>query len=289
MRTASRSSRSRHAGSSSREHNGGSPAFPCSPLVAVTSTVRAPAAAHFIAVPTPEKLSSSGWAKTKRSVGLSGIRHEHANDAVALVQQEDLAVGPDAETHVGARRGLLALLDVAGLDQLEQRLTAAAVIQKDAADRILSALRKVVGADVEELAARDVAEDQKVRQLLDRRLPVHRAHRHRRLRLKEWIRLSVLDDRKRDFRVAARVRALDALPAEILEAALPDVPSEVAPGGNQVDFLDDVLADVGEEHVAVLRIPREALRVAQAVSVDFSERVRILVRGEDVPRRNPVL
>jgi hypothetical protein len=34
--------------------------------VAVTSTERTPAAAYFIAVAAPEKLSSSGWAKQKR-------------------------------------------------------------------------------------------------------------------------------------------------------------------------------------------------------------------------------
>src|SRR5262245_52308702 len=94
---ASRSSRSRQAGSSSRVHNGGSPAFPCSPRVAVTSTVRAPRDAHSIAVPAPEKLSSSGCANTKRSVGLSGIRHEQPHDAVALVHEEDLTVLSDAE------------------------------------------------------------------------------------------------------------------------------------------------------------------------------------------------
>src|SRR6185503_18185164 len=151
---ACRSSRSRQAGSSSLVHNGGSPVLPSSPLVAVTRTVRAPADAHCIAVPAPEKLSSSGCAKTKRSVGLSSIRHEHANDAVAFVEQEDLAVLSDAKPEIGPRGGLFTLLRVAGFDQLEQRRRSSTVVQPNAFDRFLTAFCKIGIADVENLSAR---------------------------------------------------------------------------------------------------------------------------------------
>jgi hypothetical protein len=39
------------------------------------------------------------------------------------------------------------------------------------------------------------------------------------------------------------------------------------------DLLVDVLADLRLEHVAVLGIPRESLRIAMAVRVDLAERV----------------
>jgi hypothetical protein len=86
--------------------------------------------------------------------------------------------------------------------------------------------------------------------------------------------------------VTALVGELDAGSADEAEAALPFVPSQVGPGGHGTDLLNDVLSDVGDEHVAVLRIPREALRITQTQRIDLGERCGIF--GERVARRNSV-
>ena len=62
-----------------------------------------------------------------------------------------------------------------------------------------------------------------------------------------------------------------------LEARLPLVPAEIRAGRHQADLLDEVLADVGDEHLAGLRVPREALRIADAERVDLAERVALAV------------
>src|SRR6185369_5596357 len=95
-------------------------------------------------------------------------RHEQANDPVALVHHEQLSLRPDREPQVGTRRGRLALRRVLLLNQLEQRLRRALVVEQDAADRILAPFGQVVRADVEDLTAGIVAEDQLVLKLFHR-------------------------------------------------------------------------------------------------------------------------
>ena len=90
----------------------------------------------------------------------------------------------------------------------------AAVVEQDAPYRILAALRQVVGVEIEDLAARVVAEHHLVGERLDRRLPVHDAHRDGRLILEQRIALGVLDDRVRQLGVAARVVDADAAAAQ---------------------------------------------------------------------------
>ena len=145
---------------------------------------------------------------------------------------------------------------------------------------LLTAVRQLVGADVEHFTARVVAEDQQIRELRDLLPPVHDAHRNRRLRLQQRIELAVFDDGKRHLRIAARVFKADRLPADEAVAAFPLVPPEIRPLRHLAHLLDDVLPDIGDEEIAVTRIPREALRIAQADGVDLVERVGIVVVGE---------
>ena len=80
--------------------------------------------------------------------------------------------GPSPKRRSARAAGSFLLLDVLLDDELEQRLPRALVVEEDPADRRLAAVRQVVGVDVEDLAARVVAEDHQVLQLRDRGLPV---------------------------------------------------------------------------------------------------------------------
>ena len=71
------------------------------------------------------------------------------------------------QPEVGARRGRLALRRILLANQLQQRLLLALVVEQDAPDGVLAALRQRVGVDVEDLAARVVAEDQLVGERAD--------------------------------------------------------------------------------------------------------------------------
>ena len=73
------------------------------------------------------------------------------------------------------------------------------------------------------------------------------------------------------------------------EAPFPVVPPEVGSGRNESEFLHDVLTDVREKHVAVHGVPRETLRVAHTVGVDFAQRGCVPISGERVAGRDPVL
>src|SRR5882672_3352388 len=110
--------------------------------------------------------------------------------------------------------------------------------------------------------------------LADRRLPIDVDTGDRRA-LKQRILVVELDDRPGHARFAARAGHIDLLPADVLEARLPLVPAEIRARGHRTDFLDDVLTDVGDEHAAIVRIPREALRIADAVGVDLAERAAL--------------
>src|SRR4029077_11812384 len=74
---------------------------------------------------------------------------------------------------------------------------------------------------------------------------------------------------------------------KVLEPPPQYIPAVVAPRRDLIDFLVDVLANLRLEHVAVLRIPREPLRIAMAVRVDLAERIGIL--RERIRRGNAVL
>ena len=140
--------------------------------------------------------------------------------------------------------------------------------------------------DVEDLAARVVAEDQLVRQLRHRLVAIGIDAGGGGEPLEDRVGVVELGDGVHHLRVAALILGAH-FAVEVLEAAFPHVPAVVAAGDDLVDLLVDVLADLRLEHVAVLRIPREPLRVAVAVGVDLAERVGVL--DERVRRGNAVL
>src|SRR5690606_25801654 len=107
-------------------------------------------------------------------------------------------------------------------------------------------LRQLVGVNVENLPARVVAEDQEVRQLGNRRVPIDLDARDGHA-AEEWIVVVVLSDRPGETGFAAPFRRIDTA-IRIGEAALPSVPSQVGARGDRADLLDGVLPDVGDEH-----------------------------------------
>ena len=70
------------------------------------------------------------------------------------------------------------------------------------------------------------------------------------------------------------------------EVALLDRPAVVAAEDDAVDLLDVVLADVGQDQIAVDAVEGEAIRIAQSVGVDLRHLARPLER---VGRRDAVL
>jgi len=101
---------------------------------------------------------------------------------VPLVQHENLTARARTEAQVRSRGRHLALRDVLLLDELQQRFCRALVVEQNPADRVLPALGKIVGVDIEDFTARVVAEQHLVRQLADRCAAIHRAHGDRNLR-----------------------------------------------------------------------------------------------------------
>src|SRR5262249_34295866 len=118
--------------------------------------------------------SARGGGRGGRTVG-----DEQTDDAVALVHDEDLALRPHPESQVGAQRLRLPLRLVLLLNQLQQRLLRALVVQHDAADARLPAVRRqLVGIEIEDFAAGIVAEDEQVLELANRRAAVDVDARH---------------------------------------------------------------------------------------------------------------
>ena len=74
-----------------------------------------------------------------------------------------------------------------------------------------------------------------------------------------------------------------------LENSLSLHPAVVVALANDVDLLDIGITDVGNEQRAVAWIPRQPVRVAEAVCVDLTERLRITVGSELVDRRNRIV
>jgi hypothetical protein len=75
----------------------------------------------------------------------------------------------------------------------------------------------------------------------------------------------------------------------VLEIALALHPAVVAAVADDVDLFDVIHADVADVHRAVGRVPREPMRIAEAVRVDLAERLRIAVRLELVVGRDRVI
>ena len=75
----------------------------------------------------------------------------------------------------------------------------------------------------------------------------------------------------------------------ILEITFPLHPAVVLAIADDVDLLDLIHADVGGEHRPVLHVPRDPVRIAESIGVDFAKRVRVPVRGELVGHRNGVI
>src|SRR5688572_24854389 len=190
--------------------------------------------------------------------------NQQADGAVALVEDQDLAVRSEPEPQIGPGCWHLPLLVVLFFDQLEQRLRHTVIVEQDPADGTLSAARQFVGAEIKYLSARVIAEEDEIRQLrnLGAAVDVHAGDGG--ARLKKRVELPVLHDRVRDFRIAALIRKTHFVSADELEAALPGIPSKVGTGGHKTDLLDDVLPDVRQKHVAGFRVPGKALRIADA-------------------------
>src|SRR5688572_22630482 len=93
-------------------------------------------------------------ARSRSKASAGPLRRQHANRAVALVQQEHLIVWPEAKTQIGPRRRRLALRLVLLLNHRQHRLCRTVGVQQDASNRILSTRRQFVGVDVEDFAAR---------------------------------------------------------------------------------------------------------------------------------------
>src|SRR6185295_16443236 len=89
-------------------------------------------------------------------------------------------------------------------DDLEEGFRRSVVIQKNAPDRILSTLWKIIRVHVENLAAGVVAEDEEVVELWNSRIAINQAADRCRTRLKQRIQLAVFDDRICDLGILAR-------------------------------------------------------------------------------------
>src|SRR5262245_24809667 len=92
-----------------------------------------------------------------------------------------------------------------------------------------------------------------------------------RLRLQQWIELSVLNDRISHGWIASPIRKAHGLAAHKPETALPFVPTEIGARARDAELLDDVLTDVGDEQISVSRVPAETLRIAKSIDVNLSE------------------
>ena len=101
--------------------------------------------------------------------------------------------------------------------------------------------------------------------------------------------MPVLDHRIRHLGIATLVSETDLATADERETALPVVPAEVGTGRNETDLFYDVLADVGDQHVAGGRVPGKALGVTHAQGVDLAERVTIASVHEWIIGGNAIL
>src|SRR5258706_7371625 len=99
--------------------------------------------------------------------------------------------------------------------------------------------------------------------------------------------MGVLNDRKRHLGVTARIVKTDAFAAEIPVTGFPLVPSEIRAGRDRTDLFHGILPDIGHEHGAGLAVPEKSLCIADAIGVNFAERV--LVFDERIARRNSIL
>ena len=117
-----------------------------------------------------------------------------------LLRTKICPCGPSPNRRSARAAGSFFCCDVLLGDELEQRLPRALVVEEDLADGRLAAVRQVVGVDVEDLAARVVAEDHQVLQLLDRGLPVDDEAGDRGA-LEERIAMIEFDDRATSGRV----------------------------------------------------------------------------------------
>jgi hypothetical protein len=194
-----------------------------------------------------------------------------------------------AEAEIGARGGLAALLAILLADELEQGFRFAAVIEEDASDRSVSAVGRIIGGDVEDLAAGHVAEEDAVLELRDRCRAVDDDAGGRGPVRQDRIAVVVLGDREDHGGIAARIGCIDAAATGVAEASLPDVPAEVRSSGHGAQLLDRVLADVGDVHGAVGRVPAEALRVADAEREDLTSCTGRSARRERIGGGDAVL
>ena len=115
------------------------------------------------------------------------------------------------------------------LNDLQEGLRHSPVVEQNPPDGILAAARQLVGLDVEDLAAGEIAEQHEVLQLSNRIAAVHVHPGDRGLCAEQRIELSVLDDRIRHRRIAAALREVDRRATDEPEAPLPLVPAKVRP------------------------------------------------------------
>ena len=73
------------------------------------------------------------------------------------------------------------------------------------------------------------------------------------------------------------------------ETTLPVAPAEVGASRHEADLFHDVLADVGNKHVASSRVPVKALGVTQTQGIDLAECVRVPIVRKRIVGGNAVL
>ena len=184
--------------------------------------------------------------------------HDAPDDAVLLVEEVHVAGGVRAVAQVAARGGRVRLFD-----EVEERSLRAAEAQPQLGDAARPAVRQVVGVEGVRHAVDEVAEDQPAVERRNARVAEHGAGRDGVARAAVMLVLGDGVGEARRRGVAAGVRAVGAVAVEDV-GTFTLVPTVVGSGHAQVDLLDEVLADVGDEHPPVGAIPHVALRVAEA-------------------------
>jgi len=156
-----------------------------------------------------------------------------------LVQNEHLPIRSPTEAQIHPRGGFFALFAILILNQFKQSLGFAIVIEQNPADSILSALREIIRIEVKDFSAGQVTEQDAVPQLRNRVVPVNDQTDGGRLGLEERVQLPVFRDGIGNGGIAPRILRAHFLAADETKAPFPGIPSEVRPGGDQTDLLDE--------------------------------------------------
>src|SRR5690606_15732028 len=194
-----------------------------------------------------------------------------ADDAIVLVENEYLARRPKTESQVGAAGLVFARSRVLFADQLQQGLALATIVEQDAPNGVMAAAVGV-RTNVENLAARIVAEDDLVLQGRDFIAAVDRDAGDGYLALEQWVGMVVFHQPPDQVGAAARIVQIN-LATDVAIAAFPDCPAEIAAGSDRADLLNMMLPDVSQQHASRRAVPGEALRIAHPIGIDVGQSV----------------